>query len=158
MVRVYVNNLDYNINEIRLFLSNFHKRESTYTNHGINYISENGYNYFLDLTTGQIMIFKASNQFAISVDGYDLSYPLNSYDYSLYNNEFIDYRNVLELSKEQVDYLIEKANDTIDICNANRDLLMQFYLQNIDNYRSIVENYNKIYEKEKSLKLIKGDK
>ena len=32
---------------------------------------------------------------------------------------------------------------------------MQFYLQNFDNYQRINENYNKVYEKEKSLKLIK---
>ena len=158
MVIVDVNNLGYNINKIRLFLNNFHKSKSTHVNHAITYISDNGYNYFLDLTTDQTIIFKALNQFSISVDGEDLFYPLNSYDYSLYNNEFIDFRKVPELRKIEVDYLINKANDNIDICDANKDLLMQFYLQNRDNYRKIIENYNKVYEKEKSLRLIKCDK
>lgn len=158
MVRVDANELEYNINEIRLFLSNIHKEMSSNPNHVINYINENGYNYFLDLTTDQIKIFGASNGFATSVDDYNLVLPLYSYDYSLYNNEFIDYRKVPKLTDGQADYLIDKENNTINICNANRDLLMQFYLQNFDNYRRINENYNKIYEKEKSLRLIKCDK
>lgn len=158
MVRVDVNELDYNINEIRLFLSNIHKRMSSNPNHVINYISENDYNYFLDLTSNEPKIFTASNQFATSVDDYNLLLPLYSYDYSLCNNEFIDYRKVPKLTDGQVDYLIDKFNDTIDICNANRDLLMQFYFQNIENYRRINENYNKVYEKEKSLRLIECDK
>lgn len=158
MVRVDVNELDYNINEIRLFLSNIHKRMSSNPNHVINYISENDYNYFLDLTSNEPKIFTASNQFATSVDDYNLLLPLYSYDYSLCNNEFIDYRKVPKLTDGQVDYLIDKFNDTIDICNANRDLLMQFYFQNIENYRRINENYNKVYEKEKNLRLIECDK
>ncbi len=32
---------------------------------------------------------------------------------------------------------------------------MHFYLQNIGNYQRINANYNKVYEKEKSLGLIK---
>ena len=158
MVTVDVNELDYNINEIRLFLSSINKKISSNPNHVINYISENDYNYFLDLTSSESKMFTASNQFATSVDDYNLLLPLYSYDYSLYNNEFIDYRKVPKLTDGQVDYLIDKFNDTIDICNANRDLLMQFYFQNIENYRRINENYNKVYEKEKSLRLIKCDR
>lgn len=158
MVRVDSNDIDYNINEIRLFLSNIHKRMSNNPNHVINFISENGYNYFLDLTVNELKIFGASNGFATSVDRYDLLLPLYSYDYSLWNDEFIDYRKVLQLTDGQADYLIDKGNNTINICNANIDLLMQFYLQNIENYRRINENYNKVYEKEKSLRLIKCDK
>ena len=155
IVSVDTREKDYNLNEIRLFLSNIHKKISTNTNHVINYISENDYNYFLDLTSSQLKIFGASNGFAYSLDVYNLILPLYSYDYSLFNEEFIDYRKVPKLTDGQADYLIDKANDTIDICDANRDLLMQFYLQNFDNYQRINENYNKVYEKEKSLKLIK---
>ena len=155
IVSVDTREKDYNLNEIRLFLSNIHKKISTNTNHVINYISENDYNYFLDLTSSQLKIFGASNGFAYSLDVYNLILPLYSYDYSLFNEEFIDYRKVPKLTDGQAEYLIDKANDTIDICDANRDLLMQFYLQNFDNYQRINENYNKVYEKEKSLKLIK---
>ena len=155
IVSVDTREKDYNLNEIRLFLSNIHKKISTNTNHVINYISENDYNYFLDLTSSQLKTFGASNGFAYSLDVYNLILPLYSYDYSLFNEEFIDYRKVPKLTDGQAEYLIDKANDTIDICDANRDLLMQFYLQNFDNYQRINENYNKVYEKEKSLKLIK---
>ncbi|HIT37217.1 MAG TPA: hypothetical protein IAB59_01890 [Candidatus Onthousia faecipullorum] len=155
IVSVDTREKDYNLNEIRLFLSNIHKKISTNTNHVINYISENDYNYFLDLTSSQLKIFGASNGFAYSLDVYNLILPLYSYDYSLFNEEFIDYRKVPKLTDGQAEYLIDKANDTIDICDANRDLLLQFYLQNFDNYQRINENYNKVYEKEKSLKLIK---
>ena len=83
MVRVDVNEVDYNINEIRLFLSNIHKRISHNPNHVINYIGENDYNYFLDLTTNQIEMFTTFNQFATSVDDYASFLPLYSYEYSL---------------------------------------------------------------------------
>lgn len=51
--------------------------------------------------------------------------------------------------------MIDKANKTIKICDANEDLLMQFYLQNIDTYQRINENYNKVYEKEKKFEINK---
>ena len=148
---------DFNICEIRLFLHDIH-REFTVHNHRINYIREEHYNYFLDITSKQIKIFGACNQFAYSLDGYDLVIPLYSYSSSSWNDEFIDYRKVLSISREEADYLIDKANATLRKCDANQDLFEKFYLQNIDNYRSINENYNKIYEKEKSLRLIKCDK
>ena len=158
MVRVDANEIDYNINEIRLFLSNIHKNMSNNPNHVINFISENDYNYFLDLTSSQFKIFGASNGFASSIDDYNLVFPLYSYDYSLWNDEFIDYRKVPPLSREKADELIYIANATISKYEANQDLFMEFYIQNFDNYRNITENYNKIYEKEKSLRLIKCDK
>ena len=158
MVRVDANEIDYNINEIRLFLSNIHKNMSNNPNHVINFISENDYNYFLDLTSSQFKIFGASNGFASSIDDYNLVFPLYSYDYSLWNDEFIDYRKVPPISREKADELIYIANATISKYEANQDLFMEFYIQNFDNYRNITENYNKIYEKEKSLRLIKCDK
>ena len=85
-------------------------------------------------------------------------FPLYSYDYSLWNDEFIDYRKVPPISREKADELIYIANATISKYEANQDLFMKFYIQNFDNYRNITENYNKIYEKEKSLRLIKCDK
>lgn len=154
MVRVDANEIDYNINEIRLFLNNIHKNMSDNPNHVINFISENDYNYFLDLTSSQFKIFGASNGFASSIDDYNLVFPLYSYDYSLWNDEFIDYRKVPPLSREKADELIYIANATISKYEANQDLFMEFYIQNFDNYRSITENYNKIYEKEKRLTLI----
>ena len=158
MVSVDANEIDYNINEIRLFLSNIHKNMSNNPNHVINFISENDYNYFLDLTSSQFKIFGASNGFASSIDDYNLVFPLYSYDYSLWNDEFIDYRKVPPISREKADELIYIANATISKYEANQDLFMEFYIQNFDNYRNITENYNKIYEKEKSLRLIKCDK
>ena len=158
MVRVDANEIDYNINEIRLFLNNIHKNMSHNPNHVINFISENDYNYFLDLTSSQFKIFGASNGFASSIDDYNLVFPLYSYDYSLWNDEFIDYRKVPPISREKADELIYIANATISKYEANQDLFMEFYIQNFDNYRNITENYNKIYEKEKSLRLIKCDK
>ena len=158
MVRVDANEIDYNINEIRLFLNNIHKNMSNNPNHVINFISENDYHYFLDLTSSQFKIFGASNGFASSLDDYNLVFPLYSYDYSLWNDEFIDYRKVPPISREKADELIYIANATISKYEANQDLLMEFYIQNFDNYRNITENYNKIYEKEKSLRLIKCDK
>ena len=158
MVGVDANEIDYNINEIRLFLSNIHKNMSHNPNHVINFISENDYNYFLDLTSSQFKIFGASNGFASSIDDYNLVFPLYSYDYSLWNDEFIDYRKVPPISREKADELIYIANATISKYEANQDLFMEFYIQNFDNYRNITENYNKIYEKEKSLRLIKCDK
>lgn len=158
MVRVDANEIDYNINEIRLFLNNIHKNMSNNPNHVINFISENDYNYFLDLTSSQFKIFGASNGFASSIDDYNLVFPLYSYDYSLWNDEFIDYRKVPPISREKADELIYIANATISKYEANQDLFMEFYIQNFDNYRNITENYNKIYEKEKSLRLIKCDK
>ena len=158
MVRVDVNEHDYNINEIRLFLNNIHKNMSDNPNHVINFISENDYNYFLDLTSSQFKIFSASNGFASSIDDYNLVFPLYSYDYSLWNDEFIDYRKVPPISREKADELIYIANATISKYEANQDLFMEFYIQNFDNYRNITENYNKIYEKEKGLRLIKCDK
>lgn len=154
IVRVDANEIDYNINEIRLFLSNIHKNMSHNPNHVINFISENDYNYFLDLTSSQFKIFGASNGFASSLDDYNLVFPLYSYDYSLWNDEFIDYRKVPPISREKADELIYIANATISKYEANQDLFMEFYIQNFDNYRSITENYNKIYEKEKRLTLI----
>ena len=148
---------DFNICEIRLFLHDIH-RKFTVHNHIINYIREEHYNYFLDITSKQIKIFGACNQFAYSLDGYDLVIPLYSYSSSSWNDEFTDYRKVLSISREEADYLINKANATLRKCDANQDLFEKFSLQNIDNYRSINENYNKIYEKEKSLRLIKCDK
>ena len=82
-------------------------------NHVINFISENDYNYFLDLTSSQFKIFGASNGFASSLDDYNLVFPLYSYDYSLWNDEFIDYRKVLPLSREKADELIYIANATM---------------------------------------------
>ena len=158
MVGVDANEIDYNINEIRLFLSNIHKNMSHNPNHVINFISENDYNYFLDLTSSQFKIFGVSNGFASSIDDYNLVFPLYSYDYSLWNDEFIDYRKVPPISRDKADELIYIANATISKYEANQDLFMDFYLQNFNNYRSITENYNKIYEKEKSLRLIKCDK
>ena len=158
MVRVDANEIDYNINEIRLFLNNIHKNMSNNPNHVINFISENDYNYFLDLTSSQFKIFGASNGFASSINDYNLVFPLYSYDYSLWNDEFIDYRKVPPISREKADELIYIANATISKYEANQDLFMKFYIQNFDNYRNITENYNKIYEKEKSLRLIKCDK
>ena len=158
IVRVDANEIDYNINEIRLFLNNMHKNMFHNPNHVINFISENDYNYFLDLTSSQFKIFGASNEFASSIDDYNLVFPLYSYDYSVWNDEFIDYRKVPPLSREKADELIYIANATISKYEANQDLFEKFSLQNIDNYRSITENYNKIYEKEKSLRLIKCDK
>ena len=158
MVRVDANEIDYNINEIRLFLSNIHKNMSNNPNHVINFISENDYNYFLDITLSQFKIFGASNGFASSLDDYNLVFPLYSYDYSLWNDEFIDYRKVPPISREKADELIYIANATISKYEANQDLFMEFYIQNFDNYRNITENYKKIYEKEKSLRLIKCDK
>ena len=76
----------------------------------------------------------------------------------MWNDEFIDYRKVPPISREKADELIYIANATISKYEANQDLFMDFYLQNFNNYRSITENYNKIYEKEKSLRLIKCDK
>ena len=76
IVSVDTREKDYNLNEIRLFLSNIHKKISTNTNHVINYISENDYNYFLDLTSSQLKIFGASNGFAYSLDVYNLILPL----------------------------------------------------------------------------------
>ena len=154
MVSVDANEIDYNINEIRLFLSNIHKNMSHNPNHVINFISENDYNYFLDLTSSQFKIFGASNGFASSIDDYNLVFPLYSYDYSLWNDEFIDYRKVPPISREKADELIYIANATISKYEANQDLFMEFYIQNFDNYRNITENYNKIYEKEKRLTLI----
>lgn len=154
IVRVDANEIDYNINEIRLFLSNIHKNMSNNPNHVINFISENDYNYFLDLTSSQFKIFGASNGFASSIDDYNLVFPLYSYDYSLWNDEFIDYRKIPPISREKADELIYIANATISKYEANQDLFMEFYIQNFDNYRSITENYNKIYEKEKRLTLI----
>ena len=158
IVRVDANEIDYNINEIRLFLNNMHKNMSHNPNHVINFISENDYNYFLDLTSSQFKIFGASNGFAYSIDDYNLVFPLYSYDYSLWNDEFIDYRKVPPISREKADELIYIANATISKYEANQDLFMEFYIQNFDNYRNITDNYNKIYEKEKSLRLIKCDK
>ena len=158
IVRVDAKEINYNINEIRLFLNNIHKNMSNNPNHVINFISENDYNYFLDLTSSQFKIFGASNGFASSIDDYNLVFPLYSYDYSLWNDEFIDYRKVPPISREKADELIYIANATISKYEANQDLFMDFYLQNFNNYRSITENYNKIYEKEKSLRLIKCDK
>lgn len=154
IVRVDANEIDYNINEIRLFLNNMHKNMSHNPNHVINFISENDYNYFLDLTSSQFKIFGASNGFASSLDDYNLVFPLYSYDYSLWNDEFIDYRKVPPISREKADELIYITNATISKYEANQDLFMEFYIQNFDNYRSITENYNKIYEKEKRLTLI----
>ena len=158
IVRVDAKEINYNINEIRLFLNNIHKNMSNNPNHVINFISENDYNYFLDLTSSQFKIFGASNGFASSIDDYNLVFPLYSYDYSLWNDEFIDYRKVPPISREKADELIYIANATISKYEANQDLFMEFYIQNFDNYRNITENYNKIYEKEKSLRLIKCDK
>ena len=158
IVRVDAKEINYNINEIRLFLNNIHKNMSNNPNHVINFISENDYNYFLDLTSSQFKIFGASNGFASSLDDYNLVFPLYSYDYSLWNDEFIDYRKVPPISREKADELIYIANATISKYEANQDLFMEFYIQNFDNYRNITENYNKIYEKEKSLRLIKCDK
>ena len=154
IVRVDAKEINYNINEIRLFLNNIHKNMSNNPNHVINFISENDYNYFLDLTSSQFKIFGASNGFASSIDDYNLVFPLYSYDYSLWNDEFIDYRKVPPISREKADELIYIANATISKYEANQDLFMEFYIQNFDNYRSITENYNKIYEKEKRLTLI----
>lgn len=144
---------DFDICEMRLFLHNFHKKY-TGNNHVINYISENDYNYFLDITSSQPKVFGAYNQFACSIDVFDLAYPLYSYSYSLFNDEFIDYRKVSPITKEKADYLIKTANVTMRKCKENKDLFEKFYLQNIDNYRIINENYNKVYEKEKKLELI----
>lgn len=154
IVRVDAEEISYNINEIRVFLNNMHKNMSHNPNHVINFISENDYNYFLDLTSSQFKIFGASNGFASSLDDYNLVFPLYSYDYSLWNDEFIDYRKVPPISREKADELIYIANATISKYEANQDLFMEFYIQNFDNYRSITENYNKIYEKEKRLTLI----
>lgn len=159
IVAVDGDSIDYNINEIRLFLQNYHKTISANTNHVINYISENDYNYFLSLDSIQPRIFGAYNQFAYLLDGcYNLVFPLYSYNYSIWSDEFIDYRKVPSLSKEKADELIDTANATIRKCKANIGLLVEFYLQNIDNYHRISENYNKVYEKEKALSLIARDK
>ena len=145
---------DYSICAIRLFLHNFHKK-ATGTNHVINYIEENNYHYFFDITSSQAILYGAYNGFACSVDGPLVILALYSYSYSLWNDEFIDYRKVPLIKREEVDHLIDITNTTIRKCKANQDLFVEFSLQNIENYRNITENYNKVYEKEKSLNLIK---
>lgn len=148
---------DFNICEIRLFLHNIHKKFTVH-NHIINHINEWCCDYFLDITSKQLKMFESYNGYVSSIDGYDLVFPLYSYSSSSWNNEFTDYRKIPRLTKGEADELIDKANKTIKICDANEDLLMKFYLQNIVNFQRINENYNKVYEKEKSLRLIKCDK
>lgn len=46
------------------------------------------------------------------------------YDYSLWNDEFIDYRKVPPISREKADELIYIANATISKYEANQDLFM----------------------------------
>ena len=135
-------------------MHNFHKK-ATGTNHVINYIEENSYHYFFDITSSQAILYGAYNGFACSVDGPLVILALYSYSYSLWNDEFIDYRKVPLIKREEVDHLIDITNATIRKCKANQDLFVEFSLQNIENYRNITENYNKVYEKEKSLNLIK---
>ena len=141
---------DFIICEIRLFLHNIHKKFTVH-NHIINHINEGGCDYFLDITSNQLKMFESYNGYVSSIDGYDLVFPLYSYSSSSWNNEFIDYRKMPKLTKGKADELIDKANKTIKVCDANEDLLMKFYLQNIVNFQRINENYNKVYEKEKSL-------
>ena len=147
---------DYSICTMRLFLHNFHKK-FTNSDHVINYIEENGFHYFLDITSTQPILYGAYNGLAYSVDGPLFILPLYSYSYSKYNDEFIDYGKVPQLTREQADYLIDIANATVKKCQENEDLLVNFSRQNIENYRRINENYNKVYEKEKRLRLIKSD-
>ncbi len=142
---------------MRLFLHNFHKK-ATGSNHVINYIEENNYHYFLDITLSQGVLYVAYNGFACSVDGPLFILPLYSYSYNLWNDEFIDYGKVPLITREEADYLIDIVNATIRKCRENDDLFVEFYHQNIDNYQSINEKYNITHEKEERLGLIKSDK
>ncbi len=145
---------DYNINEIRMFLHNIHKTISPDSNHVINYIKDNNINYLLDITSTQPYLFGIKKQFAYSMDGYQFHFPIYSYDYSLFEDEFIDYSKVPQLTENESNLLIDIANATTEKLDKNGDLLLEFYFQNVDTYRRINENYNKVYKKEKSLKLI----
>lgn len=145
---------DYNINEIRLFLNNLHKNVSSHTNHVLNYISDNEINYLIDNNSMPPFIFQVYNQFASSIDGFSFEFPIYSYEYDLFSNEFIDYRKVPPLTEEEAAQLINMATATIKICWANQALFEEFYLHNKDIYQNINATYEKVYEKEKKLKLI----
>ncbi len=149
-----VNEETYDTSAFNLFLYNTSKKIFKGCNHVINYIEDNNFNYFIDITSNNPKIFGACNQYAYSLDNYDLNFPIYSYNYSVWNNGFVDYRKVLPIKKEEASKLINKANTTIRRCANNEDLFERFYYQNKEIYQNINNSYKKIYEKEKRLTLI----
>ena len=151
---VDTNEKDDNINEIKLFLHNFHKKGQSGTNHVINYINDNNISYFVDITPVSPLIFGAYKQFACSIDGNDFKWPIYSYNCREFDNQFVDYRNIPQITRAEASHLINTGNAAIIRCIDNNDLIEKCYFQNKEIYQKMNEAYCKIYEKEKSLRLI----
>ena len=154
----YFNNTkDDNINEIRLFLSNY-KKNNINANHCFNHIndSKKSINYFVDITSFPFMILYADKQFAYSFHNKDYKLPLFSYNYDVFNTEFRDYSKFVPLEMQDYIELYSFAYDALGKCLSkdNRDLFIDFYFQNQRYYHKINRSYNKIYLKEKRLTLI----
>lgn len=144
---------DHNLNEIRLLLSNYHCRG--YANHVINYVKDDSFDYFVDLTGTPIVFLYGYNQFAYpfnnNIANKELSLPLYKYNTG---TEILNFKDIKPISKEKQEEFLCRYNDIIDKYNKNMDLFMQFYFHNKKNYVAINEAYDRIYEKEKRLTLI----
>ena len=146
---------DWSIQEMWLFLQQFHKKATYKTNHAINYIEEENYSFFVDATNEESFnFFEGKNQFAYSCIFDSTPLPLFSYNYILYNDEFVDFRKVEPLTSSQKEEIFQQLEHTKEILHSaqNLDFFIEFYVQNRGYYHNINQAHQRIEDKEQKMK------
>lgn len=137
-----------------LFLHQFHKNHSSSkANHVINYIEEENYSFFVDATNENLNVLEGKDQFAHSGVFNTAPMPLFSYDYFVFNDEFVDFRHVQLLTVAQKEDIHEKLSHvrSVFLSSSNAGVLREFFAQNRGYYHKINQAHQRIEEKEQRM-------
>lgn len=125
----------------------FHKDKG----HMFNYIKENDYEFFADLTPKTISLLSGDGHIAKAFYSEEATkekkYPLYIFD-----NSNARYYEAKPLSKEKQQELITRYKNNISLYKDNISIFLDFYKENYPYYQLINKNYDKIYEEQKILK------
>ena len=148
--------LDENLLQILRFLNDIHHKLicANKHNHMINYICENGLEFFADITYKNMALFYGNRGLAYNFNSiYSNAFPL--YNYNCDGIKSFDFSKVPPLTKDQCLELDAIVNDNLSKFKMNHSLFLKFYLQNKEIYHNINEAYNGLYEEQKKLELIR---
>ena len=148
--------LDENLLQILRFLNDIHHKSigANRHNHMINYICENGLEFFADITYKNMALFYGNRGLAYNFNSiYSNAFPL--YNYNCDGIKSFDFSKVPPLTKDQCLELDAIVNDNLSKFKMNHNLFLEFYLQNKEIYHNINEAYNGLYEEQKKLELIR---
>ena len=148
--------LDENLLQILRFLNDIHHKPicANRHNHMINYICENGLEFFADITDKNMALFYGNRGLAYNFNSiYSNAFPL--YNYNCDGIKSFDFSKVPPLTKDQCLELDAIVNDNLSKFKMNHSLFLEFYLQNKEIYHNINEAYNGLYEEQKKLELIR---